>query len=180
MRQLRGLVVGSMVAMAAACGGGGGTPDWGEAIPTSVPGNKPISTLTPAERGQLCTDIGQWAMSGAFLTDGCNATAWLATSLAASGDTTMTDADLQTTCQMLYSACVAGGVTTNCNQVPATCTATVSEYTRCLSDSVDALGGLPPCSAVTRASLPTVVAGLTSQPTSAACTALQRMCPTAL
>ena len=34
-------------------------------------------------------------MSGPFLTDGCNASAWLTTSLAASADTSMTDTDLQ-------------------------------------------------------------------------------------
>jgi len=102
------------------------------------------------------------------------------TSLAASADTSMTDADLQATCQQLYDGCVAGGVTTNCSQLPATCTATVGEYDTCLSDSVAALGGLPPCSAATRASLPSTVAHLTSQPTSAACAAVQNKCPGAV
>jgi hypothetical protein len=182
MRRFSGLVAGSVLAIAAGCGGGSGGPGGGggEPIPTSVPGNKRISDLTPAERHQLCTDIGQWAMSGSFLTDGCNATAWFATDLSASTDPSLTDADLRTTCQGLYDSCVAGGVTTNCSQLPTTCTATVSEYATCASDSVAALGGLPPCSAVTRASLPATVARLTSPPASAACTSLQNKCPGAV
>jgi hypothetical protein len=176
-----GVVFGIVLASAAGCGGGsGGSGNFGEPIPTSLPANKRISDLTPAERDQLCTDLGQWAMSGPFLADGCNATAWLTTSLAASADTSMTDADLQATCEQLYSACVAGGVTTDCSKLSATCTATVGEYDTCLSDSVAALGGLPPCSAATRASLPSTVAHLTSQPTSAACTAVQNKCPGAV
>ena len=176
MRKI-GVVVGCALAFALGCGGSGGSGSFGEPIPTSIPASKRLSDLTPAERDQLCMDLGQWAMSGPFLTDGCRATAWLTTSLAASQDTSMTDTDLQALCQTLYDGCVAGGVTTNCSQVPATCTATVGEYDTCLSDSVAALGGLPPCSAVTRASLPSTVAHLTSQQNSAACTSLQNKCP---
>jgi hypothetical protein len=76
--------------------------------------------------------------------------------------------------------CVAGGVTSMCDQVSATCTATVSEYNMCLSDSVDALGVLPPCSAVTRASLETALATLTRQPTTAVCMSVQTQCPGAI
>jgi hypothetical protein len=178
VRRVRGLVVGAMLAMGVGCGGGGGPGSgWGDPIPTSVPGNKRFSDLTPAERDQLCTDLTQWAMSGPFLTDGCNASAWLATELAASFDTSMTDLDLQTTCQGLYDSCVAGGVTVDCNKVPTTCTATVGEYTTCLSDSTANLGGLPQCSALTRASVQATVSRLNNQPTSAACTSLENKCP---
>jgi hypothetical protein len=173
-----GVVFGVMLASASGCGGDSGpADDFGEPIPTSIPADKHISDLTPAERDQLCTDLGQWAMTGPFLTDGCRATALLTTSLAASQDTSMTDGDLQMICQQLYDACVAGGVTINCSQIPATCTATVGAYDTCLSDSVAALGGLPPCSSVTRASLPSTVARLSSPPNSAACTVLQNKCP---
>jgi hypothetical protein len=122
-REKVGVVVGHALAFSLGCGGGSGGPgNFGEPIPTSVPADKRLSDLTPAERDQLCTDLGQWAMSAPFLTDGCNATAWLTTSL----------------------------------------------------------GGLPPRSAVTRASLPSTVARLTSQPTSAACTSVQNKCPGAV
>jgi hypothetical protein len=144
-----------------------------------VPGNKRISDLTPSERDQFCADLTAWAMSGPFLTDGCNASALLATYAQATVETTATDADLRTSCAMLYSACVAGGVTSMCSQIPSTCTATVSEYDTCVSDSTAALGGLPECSWVTRASLPSSISRLTNPPSSAACTALQSKCPSA-
>ena len=54
-------------------------------------------------------------------------------------------------CAAPYADCVANGVTENCSEFSATCTATVSDYNRCLADSVDALGVLPPCSSLTRA-----------------------------
>src|SRR5204862_6364638 len=99
--------------------------------------------------------------------------AWFTTDLQASSDATATDADLQSTCEGLYASCVAGGVTTNCSQIPATCTATVGEYDTCFSDTVAALGGIPPCSSLTRASLPANVARLTNPPVSAACNSIQ-------
>ena len=173
----RGVLMGLALAIAG-CGGSGG--DSGGTIPTTVPGNKRIADLTPAERDKLCADVTAWAMSGPFLTDGCNATAWLTTSLLASLDTTATEDSLRMTCETSYAQCVANGVMSNCSQVPSTCTATVSEYNMCLSDSVDALGGLPPCSSATRASLASALAMLTSQPPSAACMSVEAKCPGAI
>src|SRR6186997_2329619 len=96
---IRVVVVGLAFGLAVAGGacddggpGSGSTP-----VPTSVPGNKRISDLTPAERDQLCADVAAWAVTGPFLTDGCNASAWLATYLESSLDTAATDADLQAT-----------------------------------------------------------------------------------
>jgi len=172
-----GLAFGTAVAGSACDGdsGSGGSP-----IPTSVPANKRISDLTPAERDQLCADVAHWAMTGPFLTDGCNGSAWLATYLESTLDTAATDADLQAMCQLLYADCVAGGVTSNCSQVPANCMVTVSEYNTCLSDSIEPFAGIPACSSVTRASLSSNFARLATPVSSAACTAVQNKCPDAL
>ena len=119
-------------------------------------------------------------MSGPFLTDGCNATAWVSISLLGGLDPNATDASLRLACAGLYAECVANGVMVNCSEVSATCTATVSDYNRCLADSVDALGVLPPCSSLTRASLATALTKLTTQEPSAACTKVEDQCPGAI
>jgi hypothetical protein len=170
-----GLMLG-IATFSAGCGGGKGTGPG--PIATSVPGNKRISDLTPAERGQFCADIAEWAMSGPFLTDGCNLDAWVSTSLQASLDTTATDADLRATCSALYSECVANGVTSTCDtSAPSTCTATVSEFDTCLVDTVDVLGSVPDCSALTRASAQTEITAISTRPLTAACMAVQAKCP---
>ena len=84
------------------------------------------------------------------------------------------------TCEGLYAGCVAGGVTTMCSSIPATCTATVSEYFTCLEDTTVLLSSLPACSAVTRASVATNVARITNTPGSPACMSLQSKCPGAV
>ena len=181
MRKLRGFAGALVLGIVVACGGCGG--DGGAAgtpISTSVPGNKPINTLTPAERGQLCADLAAWAMSGPFLTGGCNASAWLATYSEAMRMPSATDADLRTTCGELYAGCVANGVTSMCDQdMPITCTATVSEYNACLVDGVEAFDRVPACSALTRAALAGAVTRLTSGTATPACTAVQTKCPDA-
>jgi hypothetical protein len=175
-----GLVLGVAfgVTVAGGCGSGGGNgKGGGTPVSTSVPGSKRLSDLTPTELTQLCADLQAWAMSGPFLTDGCNASAWLGTFGQATLETSATDADLQAACETLYAGCVANGVTSMCSSVPATCTATVSEYTTCASDSIAQLAGLPACSAVTRASLPANIARISAGSTSAACAAVQSKCP---
>ena len=178
---IRAVVLG--LAFGIAVGGGacdGDSGSGGSPVPTSVPGNKRISDLTPAERDQLCADVAAWAMTGPFLTDGCNGSAWLTAYLQSIVDTAATDADLRTTCETLYVDCVAGGVTSNCSQVPANCMATVSEYNTCLSDSIEPFAGIPACSTATRASLSATAARLTTPVSSSACTAVQTKCPDAL
>jgi hypothetical protein len=177
VRRTRGVLTGLALALAG-CGSPGG--DSGGTVPTTVSHNKRIIDLTPAERATLCADVMAWAMSGPVLTDGCNASAWRTTSFVASADTSATDAALRGICQSDYDLCVASGVPPGCYQVPATCTATVSEFNMCLSDTVDAYGVLPPCSSVTRASLGTTLAILASQPISAECMSVEAKCPGAI
>lgn len=164
----------ALVIFAGGCGGGSGP----EPIPTSVPGGKRLSDLTPAERQQYCLDLAAWLMSGPFLSDGCNLSSWLATQAQASVETTATDAELRATCEGSYASCVAGGVMSNCTaSMPITCTATVSEYNACVSESLAVLGALPSCSAVTRASLAPNIARVSGQPPGAACRNVENKCP---
>jgi hypothetical protein len=180
VRHVREVVLGVALGIAltsSGCDGDGG----GGSIPTNVPGDKRISDLTPAERDQLCMDVGQWLMSGPFLMDGCNAVAWLTTYLVGGADTAITEAELRQLCETSYADCVAGGVTSNCDATGlATCTATVSEYNMCLVDSTAALGVLPACSMLTRASLNNALTVLTSQPTTPACMSVSTKCPDAM
>jgi hypothetical protein len=108
--------------------------------------------------------------------NGCNASALLTTYLLASTDPAATDASLRTTCEGLRAGCVAGGVTSMCENFPSTCTATVSEYNTCVVDTTDGLGGLPDCSTLTRASLSAVIPQLTTI-TSPAWMSVEQKCP---
>jgi hypothetical protein len=165
-----------IAAVSVGCGGGGGSS--AGAIPTSVPGSKRISDLTPAEEGQYCRDIAAWAMSGPFLTNGCNVDAWLAAYLQSTAEPATTDAELRATCSGLYAQCVANGVTSNCDITgPSTCPATVSQYDACLVESVNILGTLPGCNAVTRASLAAEINSLNTHPLSSTCMTVQAECP---
>ena len=85
-----------IAAISVGCGGGSGSS--ADSIPTSVPGSKRISDLTPAEEGQYCVDIAAWAMSGPFLTNGCNVDAWLGAYLQSTAEPAATDADLRAIC----------------------------------------------------------------------------------
>jgi len=134
--------------------------------------------LTPAERQQFCTDFANWAMSGPFLTNGCNVDAWLAADLQSVADTAASDADLRATCANVYAQCVANGVTSTCDTTtPIDCTATVAEYDACAAEAIDALDVLPACSAVTRDSVAANLAIVNGLQPGPACTALQAKCP---
>jgi hypothetical protein len=119
---------------------------------SNLPPNKRLADLTPAERDQLCMDLRMV-------------------------DTTATDAQLRATCFDSTSQCIANGVTTTCEPMPATCTATVGEFGACLSDSSRALQSTTPCSAVRRATLASTIAALQNQPPSQTCTTLDMKCP---
>jgi hypothetical protein len=112
-------VVGASLSIAIGAGSCGGSAGGGggsaSPIPTSVPGNKRISDLTPAEHRQFCADLAAWAMSGPLLTDGCNVDAWLASYAQSTVDVAATDAELRATCASLYADCVANGVMSGCD-----------------------------------------------------------------
>lgn len=174
---IHGVTVGMSLVLWAACAGCGGGGS-GNGVMTSVPHDEPISDLPPAERTQFCADVATWAMMGPFLTGSCNVVAWTLAYADSLADTAATDATLQSTCEAAYSQCLANGVTNTCDAAKlATCTATVSEFNACLSDTLAALVEWPACSAVTRGSLASNVAGGSEGRSSAACTTVKSLCP---
>jgi hypothetical protein len=155
---------------------------------TSVPGTKTLKDLTPAELATLCSDSASYFRT--HVTGTCKLAGFFTAALAAEFDTTMTDAQLQALCNQSVASCNsgagadAGASSQTCEAPPATCTATVSEYSACVTDDATAInsafGSIPACSSLTRASLNASTAdagsGSTSTPP-ASCTTLETKCP---
>jgi hypothetical protein len=168
-RRSYGVVVG-FVALGLAIGCDGDS----NSFQSTLPPNKRLADLTPAERDQLCMDLRTFGET--VLPDLCGTVALLTAYARSMVDTTATDAQLQATCTDATRQCIANGVTTTCEPAPPTCTATVGEFGACLSDSSAALQ-TPPCNAVRRATLATTIAALQNQPPSQTCTTLEMKCP---
>jgi hypothetical protein len=181
--------------MAINCGGGGGS-----GFRTSVPGDKPLGSLSLSDAKALCMDtiafVSMQFQSLNTKETQCRATGIEIAALSASGGAA-TDAQIQASCQAGYQLCQsapadagsttggsdAGAPASNCANAmaPATsCTATVAQYSACVSETTASLQNLfPPCDQLTKEKLATFTAdagtsGLTSGP---ACLAFQAACP---
>ncbi len=158
---------------------------------TTVPGNKPISSLTPSEQAQLCHDLDQWAQTS-LQPSLCMTDAVLAAALGAAFDSSLSDAQIQMSCTQAYNQCLTSGqspdagATSSCQMGVSdpTCMATVSEISTCLNDDTAVLAqqtnALPSCGALTRASLNTAAgtnsdAGAIEEP--ASCKTVDTKCP---
>jgi hypothetical protein len=164
------------------CGSGGGGSGGGSV--TSVSGSKSLNTLTAAEKTQLCNDSGAYAGRVLSKANACKAIAFLGGIFA--DPPPQTDAEAQAACMTTYNQCLAApatGGTNTCDDIPANCTATVDQYSACLSEGVAAasqtFAAFPSCNMVTLMSNPggSGGSGGTSTPTSAACMAFQAACP---
>jgi len=189
------LGLGGALVIAALVGCGGNSSGGG--FTTSVPSGTKLTSLTPQQATQLCTDLDSYATT-ALTPDLCKLLAIEATALSLSlSSTAPSDATLRTTCTQAYNSCVGGGdggvtTTSSCDPStlttqPSTCTATVGDLTTCANDSVTAtnkeVAGLPSCSSVTAANLLSALATLASQADagtsiSATCTELESTCNT--
>ena len=185
--------LGTVLAIAALVGCGGNSSGGG--FSTSVPSGTKLTSLTPQQATQLCTDIDTYA-TNALTPDLCKLLAIEATALSLSFSSTgqPSDATLQMTCTQGYNSCLSGdgGVTStsSCDSStfttePSTCTATVGDLTMCanadLASAKQELAGLPSCSSVTSANLISALATLASNADagtsmSATCTALESNC----
>lgn len=163
MRNLGGVVTVAL-ALAGAAGCGGGSGGGAARFTTSVPGDKPLGSLTDAELATLCSDGANFAANPAIAMDGCRLSAFLSTALTALFSPDATDASLQMSCAETYNQCLnpsvdggAGsadaGAGSTCMRPPANCTATVAEYTACINDETAqthaAASTVPNCSSVT-------------------------------
>lgn len=195
MKITRTFGLGTALAIAALVGCGGNSSGGG--FTTSVPSGTKLTSLTPQQAMQLCTDFDTYATT-ALTPDLCKLLAIEATALSLSFSSTAqpSDAVLQMTCTQAYNNCLSGdgGVTTtsNCDPTtfttePSTCTATVGDVTMCanadLTTAKQEEAGLPSCSSVTAANLISALATLAAEADagtsmSATCTALESNCNT--
>ena len=195
MKITRTFGLGTALAIAALVGCGGNSSGGG--FTTSVPSGTKLTSLTPQQAMQLCTDFDATA-TNTLTPDLCRLLAIEATALSLSFSSTgqPSDATLRMTCTQAYNNCLSGdgGVTTtsNCDPStfttePSTCTATVGDLTMCANESVTTakqeVAGLPSCSSVTSANLISALATLAANADagtsmSATCTALESNCNT--
>jgi hypothetical protein len=194
MKMISKLVLGGALAIAALVGCGGNSSGGG--FTTSVPSGTKLTSLTPQQATQLCSDLDKYAKA-AETADLCKLLAVETTAFSFSSTEQPSDATLQMACTQVYNSCLDGGdggvktsdscdPSTFANQ-PSTCTATVGDVTACTNDTVTAtkkeVAVLPDCSSVTAANLISGLAALASQADggtsmSAACTELESNCDT--
>ena len=192
------LGLGGALAIAALVGCGGGSGGSG-GFTTSVPSGTKLTSLTPQQATQLCTDFDNFGKN-TFTPDLCKLIAIESTALtllASSSTAPPSNATLQMACTQAYNGCLTGGdagvtTTSGCDastftSEPSTCTATVGDLTTCtnadLTTANQELAQLPSCSSVTSTSLLSALATLEAEADagtsmSATCTALESNCNT--
>jgi hypothetical protein len=172
-----GGTAGSGGGSASADAGGGG----GSAV-TGLSGTRALNTLTATEATQLCDDTYAYFGTAIPRATECR---WKGLSYAASSSAP-SQAVLQQNCTNQENACLQadGGVISNpgCGDIATTCTATVADYSACITDEVAAfdqtVNGLPACSALTTAGTSAIFDAQTGGTPPASCTSLSNACPT--
>jgi hypothetical protein len=143
----------------AATGGSGGG---GTAAVTTLAGTKAFKDLTDAELTQLCNDTFAYLGSSITSADRCK---WAGLQ-ASSSSSPMSDAMMQMTCATQQDRCNSadGGTGSNSScfgSIDPSCTATVAQYSACISDETagfsNIVKGFPACSAVKVADIPSVM-----------------------
>ena len=147
---------------------------------TTLSGSNAVNALTTTEATQLCDDTYAYFGSAIPRATACK---WKGLSYAASSSPP-TDARLQSNCTSTETSCLSAGSTTNpgCSDIPSTCTATVAEYSACISDEVaafiPAVSGLADCATATKTDMTAVwdiLGGGVKPP--ASCASLTDKCP---
>jgi hypothetical protein len=173
------LIVTALVGFLGGCGGGSGG---GPTFTTSVPGEKPLGSLSNSELATLCGDFAKFAADPTNKVDTCRLSAIVETAFTAIFTTGATDSSLQMSCAQTYDQClnpivdggagsaeagaasadagagtIDAGAGVSCMRPPANCTATVAEETACINDQTAQTHALaskvPACSSVTLASV---------------------------
>jgi hypothetical protein len=193
MKVISKLGLGGALAIAALVGCGGNSSGGG--FTTSVPSGTKLTSLTPQQAMQLCTDFDAYATN--MTPELCKLLAIDTTALSLSFSSTAqpSDATLRATCTQAYNSCLTGGdggftTTSSCDPStfttePSTCTATVGDLTMCVNADLTATkqeaAELPSCSSVTATNLLSALATIAAQADggtsmSATCTALESNC----
>jgi len=142
-----------------------------------------LNTLTAAEATQLCTDTGTYVTGAISRPTGCK---YKAIVFAAS-NSSPTNEQMQAACASTEASCNqdasvpgAGGMT-SCGQIPATCTATIEQYSTCVMDQAvifeQEANELTSCSMLTFANLSTVYDVPNAASAAPSCATLQAACP---
>lgn len=152
--------------LSAACGGGakatGGMP-----FTTSIPASTKVTTLTPSQISQLCSDLTTYIEK--TLPTTCEGTGVLtAILLYRSSSPPPSDAELQNACASAYNDCLrpdagpTGGFTcgsSTFSALPSTCQATVADVQGCLNDRAalyqSMVAAFPSCNSLTVAAIST-------------------------
>jgi hypothetical protein len=162
----------------------GCTMNEGGTLVTSFCADAPLNALTQAEQLQLCSDTGAYAAGVIDRAVGCKYNA-IVTSASASAPT---ETEMRAVCAATEMACIqddavkSAGASTLCSGVPASCTATVEQYSTCVMDEAvvfeQGATELVSCSMLTLANL-TAIYEVPMDATSApGCMELKAACPT--
>ncbi len=163
-----------------AAAGTGGSAGGGEGTAvTTLSGTTPVNALTPDEATKLCDDTFAYFGSAIPLAIACK---WQGLAYAASSSAP-TEEQLRTNCTSHEASCQdAGGANYNpsCSEIPSTCTATVAEYSDCITEEVAAftetVTGLITCDVITRDATSAIFEAMAPTPPPS-CESLSNACP---
>jgi hypothetical protein len=159
-------------------GGGTGTAGAsGAGSVTNLSGSRALSDLTKEEATQLCNDTNAYFGKAIPKATWCK---WKGLAFAVSSSAP-TDTMLQANCAGQETACLQGTPETpSCSDIPSTCTATVTQYSACVTAQAESytkvVGGLASCAKVTRPDLQGVW-DFMSGDLPANCLTLTNICP---
>jgi hypothetical protein len=147
---------------------------------TTLSPDRAVNALSPAEVTQLCNDTYAYFGSAIPKATTCK---WKGLSYAASSSAP-SDAVIQQNCTGQQTACqqTADPWANNsgCNDIPATCTATIGQYSACISDEVAAfiqtVNGFPMCASLMRTDASAILNAIAADPP-ASCASLTNTCP---
>ena len=141
--------------------GTGGSSGSGSSV-TTLGDTKALGALTAAEATQLCKDVYAYFGKNISMATACK---YRGLSDATSSSPS-TDAQMQQVCKDHENACTQAGTGVGsadkpgCGDIPATCTATVAQYSACISDEVavfnQGVSGLPSCATALTANMSAV------------------------
>jgi hypothetical protein len=151
---------------------------------TDLCGAALLNSLTGAEAMQLCSDTSAYVAGSITRATGCK----YAGIIAAASNSSPTEAQLQASCAATERTCnqddtvMRPGENTLCSQIPRTCTATVEQYSTCITDEAllfeQGASALISCSMLTFGNLSTAYTVPTAASEAPSCRAVKAACPT--
>jgi hypothetical protein len=161
--------------------GAGGSSSSGTSVTTFGDSNA-LNALSPADATQLCKDVYAYFGKNIPMATACKFKGLSS----ATSSSAPSDSQFQQVCKDHEATCTQAGSGVGsaddpgCSPIPSTCTATVAQYSACISDEVVAfnqgMSGLPSCATAGSASISAVWKVMI--PTApASCDSLTNTCP---